>query len=64
MFHLDIDDYMNQVLRDLLLKKYCEDHNLKLLYIPYKDNNRLEDIIFKFLDTGEDITTKLFPKIY
>lgn len=64
MFHTDIEEYMGQVLRDLLLKKYCEDHNLKLLYIPYKDNNRLEDVIFKFLDTGEDITTKLFPKIY
>ncbi len=55
--------YVNQVNRDLYLKKYCKENNIKLLIIPYVDDKRIPEIIEKFINNGIDITTKVEPKL-
>lgn len=62
-YHKTYKDFELQVERDQYLIKYCSENNIKLLMIPYLDNDRLEEIILKFLETGEDISTPLEPKI-
>lgn len=55
--------FVDQVNRDLYLKKYCKENNIKLLVIPYVDDKRIPEIIEKFINDGIDITTKLEPKL-
>ena len=55
--------YYYQVARDNCLNNYCKENNINLLRIPYVDNNRLEEVIEKYFTTGEDITTKIQPKL-
>lgn len=55
--------FINQVNRDNCLNNYCKKNNINLLRIPYVDNNRLEEVIEKYFTTGEDITTKIQPKL-
>lgn len=62
-FQLNEDGYKNQVNRDNCLNNYCKENNINLLRIPYVDNNRLEEVIEKYFTTGEDITTKVQPKL-
>lgn len=62
-FQLNEDGYKNQVNRDNCLNNYCKENNINLLRIPYVDNNRLEEVIEKYFTTGEDITTKIQPKL-
>ena len=63
-FWSDYGYYEKQKERDQYLVKYCSENNIKLLVIPYLDKRkkRLEEVILKFLNTGEDISTPLIPK--
>ena len=63
-YHGDYEKYNEQVRRDNNLMSYCAAHGIKLLRIPYIDNNRLEEIILEFLNTGRYITTPITPKTY
>ena len=56
-------DFIKQVRRDQFLETYCKENNIKLLRIPWKDENRIPEIIRSFLVDGKDITTKVYPKI-
>lgn len=56
-------NFIKQVRRDQFLEAYCKDNNIKLLRIPWKDENRIPEIIRSFLVDGIDITTKVYPKI-
>lgn len=60
----DINNYYEQIRRDELLENYCKEHGIRLIRIPYVDNDRLEEVILEFLNNGNDITTKIIPKIY
>ena len=55
--------FIKQVRRDQFLETYCKENNIKLLRIPWKDENRIPEIIRSFLVDGKDITTKVYPKI-
>ena len=55
--------FINQVNRDRCLEQYCKENNICLLRIPYKDNNRIPEIIKIFFEEGKDITTKVEPKL-
>ena len=57
----DYKNYLKQVKRDNSLVQYCKDNSIRLLRIPWKDNNRLEEIIRAFILEGEDIATHLEP---
>lgn len=64
--HFHKGDYsrlVKQVNRDLYLKQYCKENNIKLLIIPYVDDKRIPEIIERFITLGEDITTKLEPHL-
>ena len=54
---------VNQVNRDKALEKYCEENGIKLLRIPYLDNNRLQEVIEDFLVRGINTATKIEPKL-
>lgn len=62
-FHSNQQDFVNQINRDNCLVQYCKENNIRLLRIPWKDNNRLEEVIKAFLVEGKDITTKVEPKL-
>lgn len=55
--------FVDQVNRDLFLERYCKENNINLLIISYKDDKRIPEIIEKFIKTGEDITTKVTPRL-
>lgn len=61
--HKEFEKYIHQVRRDQFLEAYCKENNIKLLRIPWKDENRIPEIIRSFLVDGIDITTKVYPKI-
>ena len=61
--HREFERYIRQVRRDQFLETYCKENNIKLLRIPWKDENRIPEIIRSFLVDGIDITTKVYPKI-
>ena len=63
-FHKTLDDYRDQVRRDIIKNQYCKDNNIPLLRITYRDNKRIDEIITTFIKTGEDIAKKLTPKEY
>lgn len=54
-------DFVDQVNRDRCLERYCKENEIGLLRIPWKDNNRLEEVISAFVLEGKDITTKVDP---
>lgn len=56
-------NFIDRVNRDNYLIQYCKENNIRLLRIPWKDNNRLEEVIKAFLVDGKDITTKVEPKL-
>ena len=58
-----IKEYKEQIYRDSLVNSYCNSNKIKLLRIPYKDKNRMENIITTYLKTGIDISTKIIPKV-
>lgn len=60
---LDYNYYVDRINRDNCLVQYCKENNIRLLRIPWKDNNRLEEVIKAFLVEGKDITTKVEPKL-
>lgn len=62
-FQSTYQDFVNQVNRDRCLEQYCKENNIYLLRIPYKDNNRIPEIIKIFFEEGKDITTKIEPKL-
>ena len=62
-FHENYQVFMNQVNRDTILKTYCNKNKIKLLQIPYLDNDRLEEVIRAFVIEGKDITTHIQPKL-
>ena len=62
-FHENYQVFMNQVNRDTILKTYCNKNKIKLLQIPYLDNDRLEEVIRAFIIDGKDITTHIQPKL-
>lgn len=62
-FQPTYQDFVHQVNRDRYLEKYCEENNIRLLRISYKDNNRIPEIIKAFFEEGIDITTKVEPKL-
>jgi glutaredoxin len=43
----DISDYIAQIDRDNLVRKYAIEHNIKLVEIPYWDFDRIEEILTK-----------------
>ena len=49
--------------RDNLLKQYCLNNNIKLVNIRDVDINRIFEILSKLFSNGEDITTKVEPKL-
>ena len=53
--------FLDQVNRDNALVQYCKENSIRLLRIPWKDNNRLEEIIHAFLTDGIDISTHVDP---
>lgn len=57
------EKFVERVYRDRCLEDYCRDNNIKLLRIPYLDNDRLEEVIRAFIIEGEDITTHIQPKL-
>ena len=57
-----IKEYKEQIYRDSLVNNYCNSNKIKLLRIPYKDKNRMENIITTYLKNGTDISTKIIPK--
>ena len=63
-FHKTLDDYRDQVRRDIIKNQYCKDNNIPLLRITYRDNKRIDEIITTFIKTGEDVAKKLTPKEY
>lgn len=63
-FHKTIEDYKDQVRRDIIKNQYCKDNNIPLLRITYRDNKRIEEIITTFIKTGENIAMKLIPREY
>lgn len=63
IFHSDLNKFVDQVNRDLLLRQYCKNNGIKLLEIPYLDDNRLEEVIEDFLLKGIDTTTPCHPKL-
>ena len=62
-FQSTYQDFVNQVNRDRCLEQYCKENNICLLRIPYKDNNKIPEIIKIFFEEGKDITTKVEPKL-
>lgn len=62
-FQPTYQNFVNQVNRDRCLEQYCKENNIHLLRIPYKDNNRIPEIIKIFFEEGKDITTKIEPKL-
>lgn len=62
-FHRQYQNFVDQVNRDNYLIKYCREHYIKLLRIPYCDINRIEDILKAFLTEGRDISTHIEPKL-
>jgi len=42
-------EFNKTVLRDSLKNEFCEDHNLKLLRIPYYEKENIESLIKDFL---------------
>lgn len=53
--------FLDQVNRDNALVQYCKENSIRLLRIPWKDNDRLEEIIHAFLTDGIDISTHVDP---
>ena len=56
-------NFIKQVRRDQFLQDYCREHNITLLRIPWLDEKRIPEVIREFLVNGNDITTKVYPKI-
>lgn len=63
LFHRQYQNFVDQVNRDNYLIKYCQEHSIKLLRIPYCDRNRIGDILKAFLTEGRDISTHIEPKL-
>ena len=55
------ENYLKQVNRDNSLVQYCKDNSIRLLRIPWKDKDRLEEIIKAFIIDGKDLSTKIEP---
>ena len=62
-FHKNYEEFVDQVNRDNLLKQYCLNNNIKLVNIRDIDINRIFEILSKLFSNGEDITTKVEPKL-
>lgn len=54
--------YEDQLDRDKYLINYCKKNSIELLSIPYVDFKRIDVILWTFLNSGEDLTTKITPK--
>lgn len=62
-FHENKEGYLDQLRRDELKNKYCEENGIKLLRITYKEKKRdIGNVVRTFVDTGEDISIKLTPE--
>lgn len=57
------NNFVYQVNRDKILENYCRENSIRLLRIPWRDEQNLEEIIKTFLLEGKDITTKVEPKL-
>lgn len=55
--------YVDRINRDKCLVDYCLTNNINLLKIPWCDISNIDSIIEKYFTTGEDITTKVQPKL-
>lgn len=62
-FHHSYYEFVNQVNRDLFLQRYCKYNNIRLIIIPYVDDNRIPEIIKNLMVDGIDITTKVVPRL-
>ena len=63
-FHKTLNEYRDQVRRDVIKNQYCKNNNIPLLRITYWDNKRINEIITAFIKTGENTAKKLIPKEY
>ena len=62
-YHKTEEGYKNQIRRDLLVTKFCEENNLKLLRITFKEKKENIGVIVKtFVETGKDSSIKLVPR--
>ena len=62
-FHKNKEGYQDQIRRDDLKNKYCEENGIRLLRITYKEKkNDIGNVIKTFVETGEDISIKLTPE--
>lgn len=62
-FQKSFSEFEDQLKRDESLREYSKSKGIELLEIPYNDINRIPEILDKFLDSGENITTKTYRKI-
>jgi len=64
-FHENKDGYLDQIRRDELKNKYCEENGIKLLRITYKERKKnIGNVVKAFVETGEDISIKLTPESF
>lgn len=61
--HHNYKDFIKQVNRDNCLNQYCKEQGINLLRISFKDRDKLDDIIKKYILYKKDITTKIQPKL-
>lgn len=63
-FHVDINEYNEQIKRDELVSNYAKNNNIEFLEISYKDIKKIEKILQEFLINKNDITKHIKPKTY
>ena len=62
-FHINLDGFIKQVLRDNYLEEYCLKNNISLIKIPWVDRNRIDEILETLLLSKKDITTTIRPSL-
>ena len=63
-FHVDMNEYEEQVKRDKLVSNYAKNNNIELLEISYKDIRKIEKILQEYLINNNNITKHIEPKNY
>lgn len=62
-FHENKEGYLDQIRRDELKVKYCNENKIKLLRLTYKEKKEnIGNVVKTFIKTGEDISIKLSPE--
>ena len=58
-FHQNMDEFKNNILRDLYERKYCEENGILLIEIPYTFDtiDKIQNLLQKVIIDGQDINT-------